>query len=150
MFVERPENVQIFQMWLLAEVLTRIAIMFSCFVFMFIRNFSREQAFLSYMTYRERTLFRDNQFAEGDTRVSKARENVDFLQATKIIIGHFNCIWMPGIMFGLYNYNNIFNLQFPKPEFQFNMLNLFQAVTAILVLPEVFVKKKEYRSLMVM
>ena len=124
--------------------------MFSCFVFMFVRKFSREQAFLAAFTFIEKELFRDKELEDGDIKVSKARENADFLQATKIVIGHFNCIWMPPIMFGLYNYSNIFDLQFPKPEYQFNMLNIFQAVTAIIVLPEVFVKKKKYRSHMVM
>ena len=119
--------------------------MFACFIFMLIRKFTREKVFLFMPTYKELQLQREG--IEGITsQINAARENVDFLQATKVVIGLFNCIWMPVFMFGLYRYNYVFDLDLPKREWQFLMLHKTQLVAAIFILPDVFIKSPVLRS----
>ena len=53
---------------------------------------------------------------------------------------------MPVIMFGLYRYNYLFNLQFPEPDDTFNALNTCLLFLAVLMLPDFFIKKEYKRN----
>ena len=68
------------------------------------------------------------------------------MQATKVVIGVFNAVWMPVFMFGLYNQHELFDLKLTDREWQFLMLNITQIVAGVLVLPDVFVKDPVRRS----
>ena len=68
------------------------------------------------------------------------------MQATKVVVGVFNAVWMPVFMFGLYACHKLFELDLPACEWQLILLRNTQIVAAVPALPYLFVKEQATRS----
>ena len=93
-FALRDESLKSYEVWIQTELLLRVGILFSCFVYMLVRKCTREATMIGILSYYETYAKQTT----GTTTSTKATESIDFMIGSKIYISNFAVLVAPVFM----------------------------------------------------
>ena len=96
-FEDRDASLKSYEVWIQLEILLRIGILSSCFVYMLIRKCFRERMVVTVKSPYEIAANRKNKKSAQEV-LHKAHESVDFLQGARWPIGLFSSVSSPFFM----------------------------------------------------
>ena len=129
-------------MYALCEVLLRMGIVCSCFIFMLFRSQLREKYTIKISSGKELDFKKKYKDADANTA-----EHVDFIHGNRLVIGTFGVIMTPFFMFYLSNWSEeLFEVPTPTEHYSFQFFTLISAIQGVSAIPILFIKGRKFTT----